>query len=222
MRNFIHSLHKWVWHQQGAQIYSPGKAGGGCGLRILNLFAIYHLPDSLYGKALSHLCSERRGTERFWGTIAILLMVLLFGFTPSAYAHGTEIDLSEAEAIQIHARFDNGDPMSNAQVYIYAPTDRTKPWLTGEANVDGYFVFVPDRTMGGTWDVQVRTAGHGDWGYIDIAEGAVISLAASSSGMTIAQIVMMSAAIIWGFVGTAFYFLRPKGDNQVGNGNRHL
>lgn len=122
-------------------------------------------------------------------------------------AHGTEIELNEVAAVEILARFDNGDPMADAQVAIYAPTDQTTPWLTGQADANGQFVFVPDRSLTGQWDVQLRTAGHGDWVYIDIAEGDIAGLTGSGGGLTTAQIALMSAAIIWGFIGTAFYFM---------------
>lgn len=132
-----------------------------------------------------------------------------------AMAHGTDIGLTEVQAIEINARYDNGDPMANAQVSIYAPNDAAHPWMTGEADETGHFVFSPDRAIPGQWDVQVRTAGHGDWVYIDVAEGNVAGLRGSSSGLTTPQIVLMSAAVIWGFIGTALYFVRPKNSPTV-------
>ena len=160
--------------------------------------------------------SRNQQKHKAYVLVSVLLIIFLtVTLAPTAYAHGTEIDLNEVEAIEIQAHFDNGDPMPNAQVTIYAPTDRANPWLSGEADGDGYFVFVPDRAMAGQWDIQIRTAGHGDWVYIDIAEGAIAELKGSSNGVTTAQIVMMSAAVIWGFVGTALYFSRPKETSQA-------
>lgn len=147
--------------------------------------------------------------------IALLSLMQTVWFAADASAHGTEIDLSEVGAIEIHARFDTGEPMANAQVSIFAPSDKATPWQLGEADENGHFVFVPDRAIAGTWDVQVRTAGHGDWVYIDVAEGNIAGLTTSGGGLTVAQIVMMSAAIIWGFIGTALYFMRPKPEKQA-------
>lgn len=149
------------------------------------------------------------------GLLALLLVMQIVWFATDVSAHGIEIDMSEVGAIEIHARYDTGEPMVNAQVSIYAPSDKAMPWQLGEADADGYFVFVPDREIAGTWDVQVRTAGHGDWVYIDVAEGSVTGLTGSSGGLTVAQIVMMSAAIIWGFIGTALYFMCPKTEKKV-------
>ncbi|MBV7339806.1 hypothetical protein KFU94_68670 [Chloroflexi bacterium TSY] len=64
---------------------------------------------------MSHLCSET-WYRTFLGNYRHTVDGAFVWIYPSAYAHGTEIDLSEAEAIQIHARFDNGDPMSNARI----------------------------------------------------------------------------------------------------------
>ncbi len=36
------------------------------------------------------------------------------------------------------------------------------PWLTGICDQQGRFSFTPDPDLPGTWDVQVRQAGHGD------------------------------------------------------------
>lgn len=141
-----------------------------------------------------------------------VLTALFWLFTPAAivFAHGTVIDLADVQAIEIVAHFDNGDPMAEAQVSVYAPTDAATPWMTGTADADGRFVFVPDRTLTGEWAIQVRTAGHGDWVYVEMADGDVAAMTASSSGFTTAQIILMSVAVIWGMIGTALYFARPK------------
>lgn len=147
-------------------------------------------------------------TMKKW--LVLLGLIGLWGtmLTQPLSAHGTEIALGEVNAIAINARFDNGDPMSNAQISIYAPNDPASPWLHGEADANGHFVFVPDTAIPGQWDIQVRTAGHGDWVYVDIAEGTVTELRSSSGGLTTMQIVLMSGAVIWGLVGTALYFSR--------------
>ena len=128
----------------------------------------------------------------------------------NAFAHGTVIDLADVQAIEIIAHFDSGEPMADAQVSVYAPTDAANPWLTGTADSEGRFVFTPDRALTGEWAIQVRTAGHGDWVYIDMADGDIAAMTASSGGFTTAQIILMSVAVIWGMIGTALYFARPK------------
>lgn len=79
-----------------------------------------------------------------------------------ALAHGVAIDYQETQAIEITALFDTGEPMANAQVVVYAPSDPSTPWMTGTTTETGIFTFTPDRSQAGNWEVSVRQAGHGE------------------------------------------------------------
>jgi len=120
-------------------------------------------------------------------------------------AHGAKIEYSVNMAVEIVATYDSGEPMGAAQVTVYAPDDPATPWLNGTTDEGGRFTFTPDPSIPGTWDVQVRQAGHGDIIHIPIGEGTA---SGGTSGFTPIQIVLMSASVIWGFVGTALYFSR--------------
>jgi nickel transport protein len=146
--------------------------------------------------------------------VLAIVMVLTMLYAAPAWAHGTTIDLNEVQAIDITARFDSGDPMAGAQVSVYSPADAVTPWLTGIADDNGRFVFTPDRTISGEWAIQVRTAGHGDWVYVELDGGEMTALT-SSGGFTPMQIIIMSAAVIWGMIGTALYFARGRGASST-------
>jgi len=152
-----------------------------------------------------------------------LVLVWTFGTTAAPVsAHGTDIAYTTATQVQLEARFDTGEPMANAQVTIYAPDDPQNPWMTATADEAGRFAFTPDTSIPGRWDIFVRTAGHGNTLYIDVdAEStAITGVASAGSGLTTVQIILMSAAGIWGFIGTALYFARgrktavPARDNE--------
>lgn len=145
-------------------------------------------------------------------TLATLAVTLLAWPMVETHAHGTDITYRSTQAIELVALYDSGEPMANAQITVFAPSDPATPWLQGEADAGGRFVFSPDPAQPGRWDVRVRTAGHGEIIHIDVAEGAVV---AGGGGFTTAQRLLMSAAIIWGFVGTALYFARDKASNPV-------
>jgi len=138
--------------------------------------------------------------------IALLLMFTM-SFTAIAYAHGTKIEYMITTTITVHAKFDTDEPMSEAQIMVYAPDDPSTPWLVDTADEDGYFTFTTDPELPGIWDVQVRQAGHGDMIHIPVGEDAPTM---GSSGLTPPQILLMGACVIWGFIGTAFYFSRRK------------
>jgi nickel transport protein len=145
------------------------------------------------------------GRRKFVLPFVVLLLVLLS--TTTALAHGARIDYTVNMAIEIVAAYDSGEPMAEAQVTIYAPDDLETPWLTGTTDDEGRFIFTPDSAIPGTWDVQVRQAGHGDIVHIPVGEGVT---SAGSTGFTTVQIILMSACVVWGFVGTALYFSRRK------------
>jgi len=106
-----------------------------------------------------------------------------------------------------YAAYDSGEPMAGAQVTIYAPDDPSTPWLTGVCDDEGRFSFTPDTAKTGTWDVQVRQAGHGDIVHIPIG---VASTGNGGGGNTPLQIVLMAVCVVWGSIGTALYFARRR------------
>ena len=107
--------------------------------------------------------------------------------------------------------------MANAQVVVYAPSDRATPWLKGMTDDQGNFSFVPDtkpQNMG-NWDVKVRQSGHGDITSIPINQGkltnvAQTQLASAGTEYSAGQKMVMAAAVAWGCIGTALFFTRTK------------
>jgi len=140
------------------------------------------------------------------GKLVLPLALLLFlGLTMTVLAHGAKIEYTISLAVEVVAAYDTGEPMSGGQVTIYAPNDPATPWLTGICDEEGRFTFVPDPNLPGTWDVQVRQAGHGDMIHIPIGEDVAL---AGGSGYTPLQMVLMGACVVWGFVGAALFFSR--------------
>ena len=146
-----------------------------------------------------------------------LTLLALTAVPKQVLAHGANIDYRQTSAITIEAKYDDGTPMANAQVVIYAPSDRATPWLKGTTDDSGNFTFVPDTDTEnvGDWDVKVRQAGHGDITSIPITgdsseNAAEAQLSSDGSGYSSAQKAVMAAAGIWGFIGTALFFSRSK------------
>lgn len=145
-----------------------------------------------------------------------LTLTTLVAVPAKAFAHGANIEYRETSAITIEAKYDDGKPMANAQVVVYAPSDRATPWLKGTTDEAGNFTFVPDTDAKnlGDWDIKVRQSGHGDITSIpitgDAENTADTRLSSDGGGYTSAQKVVMAAAGIWGFVGTALFFARSK------------
>ena len=110
-------------------------------------------------------------------SVVILLLALFTAFTLTsvAYAHGVIITytLKANGQLELHAEFDTGEPMGEAQVTIYSPEDPLTPWLTGVADEMGDYIVVLDPDLVGAWDVQFRKAGHGDIIYIQLEAGLI-------------------------------------------------
>ena len=140
--------------------------------------------------------------------LLILGLPIMLGLPMKAYAHGAIIEYTVDMTIEIVATYDNGEPMAGAQVVVYAPDDPSTPWLTGVCDDEGRFTFIPDTSRPGTWDIQVRQAGHGDMVHIPVGQDMVAT--SGVGGFGVLQIALMSACVIWGFVGTALYFSRRK------------
>ena len=152
-----------------------------------------------------------------------LTLLILIAAPKKVIAHGANIDYRETSAITIQAKYDDGKPMANAQVVIYAPSDRSTPWLKGTTDKSGNFTFVPDASNSenhGDWDIKVRQSGHGDIISIPLKDSQLadhpsdIQLSSTDNGYTPAQKVVMAAAGVWGFVGTALFFSRSKSSHS--------
>lgn len=95
--------------------------------------------------------------------MCVILTILVAG-GGSANAHGivlTQDTRSDLEVVEITAVFDTGEPMAGAPITVFSPRHPTHPWLTGRANREGRFWFVPDSGQPGYWTVRVREEGHG-------------------------------------------------------------
>lgn len=150
---------------------------------------------------------------RYYFLLSLLALILI---PERAIAHGANIEYQETSAITIEAKYDDGTPMANAQVVIYAPEDLATPWLKGTTDDVGSFTFVPDRDEQnrGNWDVKVRQAGHGHIISIPITEGKLAqspsNISSADAGYSPSQKIVMAAAVGWGFIGTALFFNRKS------------
>ncbi len=142
--------------------------------------------------------------------LPLLIALGLWGQAQSAaLAHGATIQAREAAAVQIQATYDSGEPMAEAQVQIYDPTDPQAPRFTGTTDDEGRFSFTPDQS--GDWEVTVRQAGHGAIAVIPVSDDVhLVSTFRSNTQLTPLQRGIMAGVVAWGCVGTALYFRRGK------------
>ncbi len=143
--------------------------------------------------------------------IAFLIVIICLLVLPgTALAHGLDVKYQTQNAIEITAVFDSGTPAGGGQVNVYAPDNPSTPWTKGKCDENGRFTFTPDPSKPGTWDVQVRLAGHGGIIHIPVGVDGVKGTASGGTGFTTMQIIIMSASVAWGLIGTALFFSRRK------------
>jgi len=145
------------------------------------------------------------------------------GWSEKVLAHGVQIEHSASQAIEINAKYDTGTPLENAQVTVYSPDDPTTPWKQGTTDEQGNFVFTPDPSKTGYWEVKVRRAGHGGLTSIPVGtetNNAQVSASLppdnqnnqtsfysqTSQGLSPIQKGIMIGSVLWGCVGTALFF----------------
>jgi len=145
-------------------------------------------------------------------TARIVTVLVAMAFLPlvmpvqAAMAHGVDLSIAPRDGIEVVATFEGGEAMAEAQVAVFVPDEPAEPWLTGTTDEEGRFFFVPDATMAGTWEVQVRQAGHGGIVRIEVSEAGTAEEV--RTGLSNLQKAVMALAVIWGSVGTALYFRR--------------
>jgi len=140
-------------------------------------------------------------------SIMLISGLILLLFPGGVSAHGVDLTAESVNALEVIALYDSGLPMAGGQVTIYAPDDPLEPWLTGICDQEGRFVFVPDYSKPGLWEIQVRLAGHGELIRFEVTTAEEV-VAGGSRGLSLLQKIVMALVIAWGAVGTALYFSR--------------
>ena len=140
---------------------------------------------------------------------SILFPALLFVFAVPVYGHGAWVTWEmQDDSVHISATFDDGQPWDRAQVTVFSGAAPSIPYIVGMTDENGEFSFLPDIDESLNWDVQVRSAGHGDIVHISLTDDSTADN--EQSGLTTFQIMLMSVCVVWGFIGTAFFFAAKR------------
>jgi nickel transport protein len=67
---------------------------------------------------------------------------------------------AQVTAIEIIGTYSSGEPMSGAQINIFAPGNPSTPWQTGTLDEQGRYTFTPDLAQRGRWTVRIEQTGH--------------------------------------------------------------
>lgn len=141
------------------------------------------------------------------------VMALLYMPMPAG-AHAALITAETAPAIRLHAHYDTGEPMAQAQVLIYAPDRPSEVWGRGLTDAQGRFEFLPDAAAG-RWSIQVRQAGHGAMAHVFLDDTGPTVLSAGAGAQSWLQRLVMVVLVAWGALGTALYLRLRRGGRDA-------
>ncbi len=136
------------------------------------------------------------------------LLVATFALPAKAGAHAATITYESSVEVQITAA-DNDGPMAGAEVIVYEP-DLITVYDQGTCDAQGKYSFAPDMSKPGDWKVRINHD-HSHLMYVTVGEN--VSASGGIGGFSTLQIVLMSACVIWGIIGTALYFRRKREAN---------
>ncbi|MCU0589825.1 MAG: DUF4198 domain-containing protein [Syntrophobacteraceae bacterium] len=84
---------------------------------------------------------------------ALLLLVSVLALPLTAWSHGAFHHVTWKEAVVITAEYDDGEPMSYAEVRIHPPAEAKAAHQVGHMDRRGRFAFVPDAP--GQWRITI-------------------------------------------------------------------
>ena len=152
---------------------------------------------------------QRRMNKRPF-CLTFIIITILLSATP-ALAHGTSIQMTVVDetTLELHALFDTGEPMSEAQITVYAADNPTQAWHSGVADENGFYAFDVDTSIRGEWAISIRTAGHGEILHLNVLRNGTISLEEVAE-RPFWQTILIAAAVVAALGGIAYWYSRPK------------
>ncbi|NLI82405.1 MAG: DUF4198 domain-containing protein [Deltaproteobacteria bacterium] len=143
-----------------------------------------------------------------------LLCLLAFSAPGWSHAHGVFHQIAKKEAVVISAEFDDGEPMSYADVKIHSPTGGQVEYQNGRTDRNGRFAFVPDQP--GDWRIHIDAGmGHS----IEAKFTVDASLQAQETGTAGGRVsrwhgILTGVSLIVGLTGLAC-FLRTRRSDET-------
>jgi nickel transport protein len=138
--------------------------------------------------------------------LILLLLSSIISIKP-IWAHGVIYHIEKGQAIIIKASYDNGEPISFAEVKIYSPQDKKIEYQIGRTDANGYFAFLPGSS--GMWKIILSDGiGHGFVTTVFVEEG----LKANSirSGLPCWQKLIVGISLFVGLTAILFSFKGRK------------
>lgn len=134
---------------------------------------------------------------------SLIFFIIMFVGTNELLAHGVVYEVSKEEAFIIKIAYDDGVPMSYAEVKIFSPSDQKIEYQNGRTDKNGRFVFFPDKA--GKWKIEINDGmGHGVVTNISVGEGLKLE-ETERKNLARWQKILVGLSLIIGITGILFY-----------------
>jgi nickel transport protein len=149
-------------------------------------------------------------------TALILTISVWLGFPAIAFAHSVQTDyqVPSGSQMDLQVTFSTGEAFQKAPIKAYAPNNSSQPWLEGQTDDQGRFVFQPDAALQGNWRLEVgavNTGDHGDILTVPVGNQGIDSQRISSTfPHQPEQISGTRFAIVYGVLGVLVVALRKQ------------
>lgn len=108
-----------------------------------------------------------------WLVAACVMVVVLLGMPQAAMAHAVETNYLLDDMLKFQSTFSTGEPLQYADVQIFAPDNLDEPWQEMTTDEEGRFAFMPDLTIQGDWNVDIKKDYHEDIWTIPVGPNGV-------------------------------------------------
>ncbi|MEN8222612.1 MAG: carboxypeptidase-like regulatory domain-containing protein [Acidobacteriota bacterium] len=136
------------------------------------------------------------------------IIIILIVLSPILFSHGVDIVIIKG-GTGIEAKYDSGDPITQAEVTVYSPGNNEEPFQSGVTDRNGRFLFSPDSE--GTWKVVVNDlTGHGGTKKIEIDPISKIPAGNAEKPLSRGIKVLSGISVIFGLSGILFYLLAVR------------
>lgn len=128
------------------------------------------------------------------------MLLLLLG-SQCLWAHGISHTLFKG-GVGIQVSYDDGSPLSYAEVTIYSPSEKQVEFQTGMTDKNGRFVFSPDES--GDWLIKIDDGmGHGLVKKISVESGQ-LAVPPATRGLSRGEKILIGVSLIAGLTGLLY------------------
>jgi len=147
--------------------------------------------------------------------LTLVLAVMCVFAAESAYAHGVTANSISSKTVAVRFGYAGGDPMSYAEVLVFAPTAKEgdAEFQNGRTDALGNFAFVPN--IPGTWRISSSDMGHRAEMQIKVTEQGIIQAKAPTGLSSQALRIALGLSLIINLLAACLFLKRSSRKKRV-------